>query len=137
MRTPGLIRRVDIPIDAGGSTADGMPSTLNMGDLMRVVFTRDVWLHRVDISRAVGRELLVDAAVDGRIISDVVKEWADRHERPFDLTLAGPAGGRFVRAGGGPTIELDALEFAWILSGRASVDASVTGTDILTCRVLF
>ena len=137
MRTPRLMRRIDIPIDASGSTADGMPLKLNMGDLMRVVYTRDVWLHRIDIARAVQREPAVVAAVDGRIISDVVKEWADRHGRPFDLTLTGPAGGRFMRKGEGPIIELDAIEFTWSLSGRASVDPSLSGADVLSCRVLF
>jgi uncharacterized protein (TIGR03083 family) len=137
MRTPGLMRRINVPIAAGGSTADGMPAKLNMGDLMRVVYTRDIWLHRIDIARAVGREPSVDARIDGRIISDIVKEWSDRHGQPFDLTLTGPAGGRYVRAGGGPTIELDAIEFAWILSGRGRADGNLAGADILSYRVVF
>jgi uncharacterized protein (TIGR03083 family) len=137
MRTPALLRRVNVSIDVGGSTADGMPAKLNMGHLMRVIYTRDIWLHRIDIARAVGREPSVESRLDGRIISDVVKEWSDRHGQPFDLTLNGPAGGRYVRAGGGPEIELDAVEFAWVLSGRAPVDTSLPGAEILSYRVLF
>lgn len=137
MRTPSLMRRVSVSIAAGGSTADGMPAKLNMGDLMRVVYTRDIWLHRIDIARAVGREPSIEPRVDGRIISDVVKEWSGRHGRPFDLTLTGPAGGHYVRGGGGPGIELDAIEFARILSGRAPVDSSLAGTELLSYRVVF
>lgn len=137
MRTPGLMRRISVSIAAGGSTADGMPTKLNIGDLMRVVYTRDIWLHRIDIARAVGREPSLDAGVDGRLISDVVKEWSDRHGQPFDLTLTGPAGGRYLRAGGGPTIALDAIEFAWILSGRGPVDTNLAGADMLSYRVVF
>lgn len=137
MRTPRLMRRIGIPIDAGGSTASGMPAHLNMGDLMRVVYTRDAWLHRIDIARAVGREPVLNERVDGRIISDVVREWAERHQRPFDLTLTGAAGGRYIREGEGPAIELDAVEFAWMLSGRAPIDPASAGADILAFRVLF
>lgn len=57
---------------------------------------------------------------DGRLVADVVGEWARRHGRPFTLRLTGPAGGHFAAGGGGDeTVELDAVEFCRILSGRA------------------
>lgn len=129
--------RINIPIDAGGSTADGMPDRLCMGDLFRVVYTRDVWLHRVDIARAVGREPAMEHVVDGRLIADVVREWADRHGEPFDLHLSGSAGGRFRRTGSGPRIHLDAVEFCWILSGRGTPDPDAPGAGLLAHRILF
>ena len=61
-----------------------------------------------------------DADHDGRIIAEVAAEWARRHGRPHRLVLTGPAGGTFTS--GEPdaeTIELDAVEFCRILSGRA------------------
>jgi hypothetical protein len=68
---------------------------------------------------------------DGRMLADVVSEWADRHGRPFTLTLSGPAGAEYVAGDGGEHIELDAVEFCRILSGRAQ------GTGLLTTEVPF
>jgi uncharacterized protein (TIGR03083 family) len=89
------------------------------GYLFDVIHTRDPWIHRVDICRAVGRDLTLTADHDGRIVADVVADWARRHGQPVTLTLAGPAGGRFTRGERGVELELDAVEFCRILSGRA------------------
>ncbi|MBW3659540.1 MAG: maleylpyruvate isomerase family mycothiol-dependent enzyme [Actinobacteria bacterium] len=131
MRLPRLLRRVRVPLDTGGSTAEGMPATLGLDHLVDVVYTRDAWLHRVDIARATGRELALDPAVDGRVVADVVREWAARHGRPFRLELTGPAGGRFASGSGGEELRLDAVEFCRVLSGRAPADG------LLAWRVLF
>ncbi len=102
-----------------------------IGYLLDLIHTRDPWIHRVDISRATGRDLALTSDHDGRIVADVVKEWAGRHDRPFTLVLEGPAGGTFTAREGGPTIQLDAVEFCRILSGRA------TGDGLLATRVPF
>jgi hypothetical protein len=101
------------------------------GFLVDTIFTRDPWIHRVDISRAIGREPDLTREHDGRVVADVVAEWADRHGKPFTLTLTGPAGGSWHRGHGGEEIELDAVEFCWILAGRAP------GTGLLATRVPF
>lgn len=132
-----LYDRVDIPLDSGGSTAAGMPKRLNLGRLFRVVYTRDVWLHRIDIARALGRTPTLDADVDRRIVADVAREWADRHGRPFDLRLTGPAGGHYRSGDGGPAIDLDAAEFCWILSGRGEPVPDTAGAGLLRHRVVF
>jgi uncharacterized protein (TIGR03083 family) len=90
------------------------------GFLVDTIFTRDTWMHRLDISRAIGREMLVTPEHDGRLVAGVVAEWARRHRRPFTLRLTGPAGGEWRAAGGGEQLELDALEFCWTVSGRAA-----------------
>lgn len=131
MNLPGLLRRTKLGMDPGGSTAAGMPPKITLGNLMDAILTRDVWLHRIDIARAVGRELDVEPAVDGRVVADVVAEWAGRHGEAFELELTGPAGGRFRRGVGGEHIEMDAIEFARALSGRAQ------GTGLLGIRVVF
>jgi uncharacterized protein (TIGR03083 family) len=101
------------------------------GYLFDVIHTRDPWIHRVDICRAIGRELELSTDHDGRIVADVVAEWARRHGQPFTLTLTGPAGGSFTADSGGAELELDAVEFCRILSGRAP------GADLLATRVPF
>ena len=101
------------------------------GYLMDVVLTRDTWMHRVDISRATGRPVELTADHDGVLVADVVAEWADRHGRPFELTLTGPAGGSWSAGTGGERLELDAVEFCRILSGRG------TGPGLLAEQVPF
>jgi hypothetical protein len=98
---------------------------------MDVIYTRDTWMHRGDVSRAVGRDPVLTADHDGRIIADVVAEWSRRHDQPFTLTLTGPAGGTFVAGDGGEHIQLDAVEFCRILSGRAE------GAGLLSTEVPF
>jgi uncharacterized protein (TIGR03083 family) len=101
------------------------------GYLYDVIHTRDPWIHRVDISRAIGREMELSSDHDGRIVADVVADWARRHSQPFRLSLAGFAGGVYECGNDGDVIELDAVEFCRVLSGRAP------GSGLLATRVTF
>jgi uncharacterized protein (TIGR03083 family) len=118
---PGPLRRMAIP-NGGG---------LTMGELLDVVLTRDVWMHRVDVCRAVGLEPQLTPEHDGRLVADVVRDWSDRHGQPFTLELTGAAGASFRRAGDGPAIQQDAVQFCRILSGRAP------GEGLLATSVVF
>ena len=69
-----------------------------LGYLMDIVYTRDVWMHRIDICRATGRQPVLTAGHDGRLIADMVADWAATHHHPFSLRLTGPAGGSYTRA---------------------------------------
>jgi uncharacterized protein (TIGR03083 family) len=102
-----------------------------MGYLFDIVHTRDPWIHRIDITRAIGREPQLTADHDGRIVADVVADWARRHGQPFTLTLTGPAGGTYIAGRDGDDLRLDAVEFCRILSGRD------TAPGLLTTRVVF
>jgi hypothetical protein len=86
--------------------------------LLDVGFTRDVWAHRVDICAALGRPMEATADHDGRLVADLVGEWADVHGEPFELVLEGPAGGKFSSGTGGERVEIDAFDFVRTLSGR-------------------
>jgi len=97
----------------------GVKEKWRVGYLLDTILTRDPWTHRGDVCRATGRELQLTADHDGRIVADVVAEWAQRHGRPFELTLTGPAGGQWQVGEGGERLELDAVEFCRVLSGRA------------------
>jgi uncharacterized protein (TIGR03083 family) len=85
-------------------------------------FTRDMWMHRIDLTHAAGTVFDADAEHDGRIVADLVAEWAETHGEPFSLTLTGPAGGQFSAGEGGEAIEIDAIEFCRTLAGRRSGD---------------
>lgn len=111
---PTLFRRMPMK-----ETVGGIEETWRMGYLLDTILTRDPWMHRMDIARATGREPLLTADHDGRIIADVVAEWARRHAQPFTLTVTGPAGGEFRAGdGGGERITIDAIELCRTLSGR-------------------
>jgi uncharacterized protein (TIGR03083 family) len=89
------------------------------GFLVDTIFTRDTWVHRLDISRATRRDMVVTAQHDGRVVANVVADWARRHGEAFTLTLTGPAGGRWRSREGGEDLELDALDFCWTVAGRS------------------
>jgi uncharacterized protein (TIGR03083 family) len=94
--------------------------TWTIGFLLDTIYTRDTWMHRVDLCRATGQDMELTADHDGRIVADVVDEWARAHGQAFDLVLTGPAGGTFSAGSGGEQLELDAVEFCRILSGRGA-----------------
>lgn len=113
-RTPGFIRRRTMPVaQRVGDTEERW----TIGYLVDVILTRDPWMHRADIVRATGAPHMLTADHDGVLVADVVNEWAGRHGAPFTLRLTGPAGGTWSR-GGGPDLELDAVDFCRALSGR-------------------
>jgi uncharacterized protein (TIGR03083 family) len=85
-------------------------------------FTRDVWMHRIDIAEAVGHEPDLDGDHDGRILADIVAEWAATHLQPFEMHLEGPAGGTFVAGAGGDVITSTITNFARCLTGRSPAD---------------
>lgn len=136
MSQPGLVRRISIPMPGGGSTADGTPGRLNMGELFDVILTRDVWVHRYDVARSIGSEPEV-GEFDRRMVEDVVKEWSGRHGRAFDLTLTGPAGGRYVTGDGGPALDMDAVEFVETLAARRPGPGGEEWARLLSTRVIF
>jgi len=116
-RLPGLIRR--LPVLPLGETQGTRLGWQPLGYLFDIGFTRDVWMHRVDIARATGKPLRLTADHDGRLIADIAAEWAIRHNQPVTLQLRGVAGGRYALHGGGELVALDAVQFCRVLSGRA------------------
>jgi len=125
--TPAPMRRMKLAIDGP------VVEKWTLGYLIDTIYLRDTWMHRVDTADATDHELVLTADHEGRIVADVVAEWASRHGRPFDLTLTGPAGGHYVAVGVGEpeVIELDAVDFCRTLAGRRD------GTGLLTTIVPF
>jgi hypothetical protein len=95
---------------------------INLGYLMDMVYTRDVWMHRADLARATGKPMSLTAEHDGRIVADLVAEWAVAYGHAFVLELTGPAGATFTAGTGGDELRIDAVDFVRILSGRGSGD---------------
>jgi uncharacterized protein (TIGR03083 family) len=122
LRMPAPLRGIPVPAPTGRVT---------MGHLVDVVYTRDEWMHRVDLADATGRALILTPEHDGRIVADVVREWAHAHGQPVRLHLTGPAGGRYTRGEEAPTLESDAVAFCLAVSGRAPAEG------LLSVPVLF
>ena len=118
------------PQDVGGQTEHW-----TNGYLIYTILTRDPWMHRMDICRATGRAPVLTPDHDGVLVADVVEEWADRHDGPYQLHLTGTAGGSFSRGHGGPALTLDAVDFCRLLSGRHAPES--TTHDLLDVAVPF
>jgi len=109
--TPAPMRHLPIPF--------GPPiGWTSLKYLLDVGFTRDVWAHRIDLGAATGRAMELTPDHDGRLVADLVGEWATIYDQPFELVLEGPAGGKYEHGTGGERVEIDAIEFVRVLSGR-------------------
>lgn len=97
---------------------DGFLGATNIGFVMNAIFSRDTFMHRADICRPLGREMRLGDE-DGRLIADVVRDWAKRSDARLTLDLTGPAGGHYLTAPD-PVAEVtvDAVDFGRILTGR-------------------
>ena len=129
-RLPSLLRRrrmADQPVDETGTRTESW----TLGYLVDVILTRDTWMHRSDIAVATGRPMELTAEHDGVLIADVAAEWAARHGEPCRLVLTGPAGGSWTWGSGGTTLQIDAVDFCRILSGRGH------GEGLIATRVPF
>lgn len=128
-RTPRPVR------NHGKLSVDGpVYETWKLGYLIDTIYLRDLWMHRVDAAHALMRPLELDADHDGRIVADVVAEWARRHGKPFVVSLTGAAGGNYAHDPDQPEAErltLDAVQFCRTLAGRAA------GTGLLATIVPF
>jgi uncharacterized protein (TIGR03083 family) len=125
---PGFMRKRALP---DPQHVNGRDETWALGFMSDVILTRDPWMHRMDIAKAVDAEPVLTPDHDGVIVADVVEEWADRHGQPFALTLTGPAGGSWSRGEEAPTIAMDAIDFCRVISGRG------TGEGLLAVQVPF
>lgn len=113
-RMPGPVRRrAGIQVEMGS-----LSERWTFDYFLATILTRDTWLHRVDLADALGVPSAV-GDVDRSVVGDVAVEWCARHAQPVALTLTGDAGGTLTAGTGGPEIELDAVEFCRVVSGRS------------------
>lgn len=86
--------------------------------LIDTIFNRDLLMHRIDISRATGRDLMPTDA-DARVVTDIVRDWSRRAKVPLRLELQGPGGGTYVT---GPvpvaTVTASSVELCRFFAGR-------------------
>lgn len=138
-RSPEFLRRIAIP------RTSGLRRGADLAYLMDVIYSRDVWLHRVDLARATGvpaPKTEAESSVVEQVIRDLDLEWTGP---PVELELTGHAGGRWVLGTGEPVARVreDTVAFMRLLSGRSDecaleVSGRASLADLLrAARVVF
>lgn len=132
-RLPALLRAIRMPMPVLGF--------VRIDYLTDQIYSRDMWMHRLDIARATGRPMELTAEHDGRIVALVVRDLAGRVRNKLAGTsvvfdLDGPAGGRW-RIGQDPrpdaTLQMDTLDFACLASDRfTAADFQAQGLVVIT-----
>lgn len=128
-RIPGFLRAPALPMP-------GLDQPRSLGYLFDVIYTRDMWMHRLDICRAVGRAMPQDSAHDGRTVALIVRDLALKSKQGLQgrsaiLSLSGAAGGSYrIGSGAAPTttIEMDVLAFCVLASGRDQAAGILAGS---------
>jgi uncharacterized protein (TIGR03083 family) len=135
-RLPAVLRAVRLPLPLLGVAP--------LGYLTDLIYTRDMWMHRLDLCRATGREMVQTPQHDGRITALVVRDLARKLTpklagQAVVYELTGIAGGCWhlgAHASPGARITMDALDFHLKASGRLSAQelaahAACSGDDHL------
>jgi uncharacterized protein (TIGR03083 family) len=113
-RTPGVARRISMDAGVPGKVR------ITLGHLYDCILPRDLWMHRVDLSRATGRET-EHGDHYGHIIGDVMCDLVAAWTGPaVALHLTGPAGGDWALGRGAPVAEVaaDTVDYMRTLAGR-------------------
>lgn len=125
-RLPAVLRAVRLPVGAAYPLGSVWVSIGYMSD---TILLRDAWMHRLDISRATGREMVLTPEHDGRFTALLMREVAELLARQIPglslrYELTGTAGGAWqigsLDAVRGAAVRLDALDFHLLASGRLS-----------------
>jgi uncharacterized protein (TIGR03083 family) len=115
-RTPRFVRSRPMPADSGCCAGD------TMGYLIDVIYSRDVWMHRIDVARATGCPMPTsdaEPAIVAQVVRDLSRGWA---RTPFTLTLTGRVEGSWrVGSGAGDAgeVAVDTVALCRLLSGRS------------------
>ena len=141
-RIPLVVRALRVPLPALGGIVP-------IGYLTDLIYTRDMWMHRLDLCRATGREMVMTPEHDGRIVALVMRDLEKKLATKLRTTsivyhLSGPTGGMWLlgaKSSPVATIHLDVLEFNLLASGRLTAEeaesrASIEGNSVLAREVL-
>jgi uncharacterized protein (TIGR03083 family) len=94
--------------------------------LLDTIYPRDEWMHRYDICAATGKQMVVTAEHDGRIVALVLRDAARKlkaglAQRTVAVRLVGEAGGEYLFGrsfSADCTLEMDVFDFNLRASGR-------------------
>ncbi len=140
-RLPVLLRALRVPLPALG--------LVPVGYLTDLIYTRDMWMHRLDLCRATGREMVMTPEHDGRIVSLIMRDLVKKLAATLRNTsmvyhLSGKVGGTWHLGAEVPpaaTLHLDVVDFNLVASGRLTPEeawsyVSLEGETALAREVL-
>lgn len=140
-RLPVLLRALRVPLPALG--------LVPIGYLTDLIYTRDMWMHRLDLCRATGREMVMTPEHDGRIVSLIMRDLVKKLAATLRNTsmvyhLSGKVGGTWHLGAEVPpaaTLHLDVVDFNLLASGRLTPEeawscVSLEGETALAREVL-
>jgi uncharacterized protein (TIGR03083 family) len=130
-RLPAWLRAFRVPLPALGGI-------VSIGYLTDLIYTRDMWMHRLDICRATGREMVQTSQHDGRITVLVVRDLARKLTprlggRAVAYQLTGISGGCWSLGENArqiATITMDVLDFHLLAAGRLSANELASRASI-------
>lgn len=131
-RLPAWLRTIRVPLPALGGIVP-------IGYLTDLIYTRDMWMHRLDICRATEREMIQTSHHDGRItalvVRDLVRKLTPRlGGRAVEYELTGISGGCWslgenVRPIA--RITMDVIDFHLLASGRQPSNELSSHTSVV------
>jgi hypothetical protein len=99
-------------------TYNGLLGFVSLGFVADTIFTRDTFMHRIDIAVATGKEM-EQGPQEKRIVADCMKEWGKAAKANARVVLGGPAGDDYrVGVGSAATIQASAVDFTRLLAKR-------------------
>ena len=106
--------------------------------LLDVIYPRDTWAHRLDISRATGRSFRQIEGHDRRMVALVMRDLAHHLKTHLNgqavvFDLSGVAGGRFhIGRSVEPSavVKMEVLAFNRLASGRLTLDEALADGEI-------
>lgn len=120
-----------------------------IGYLTDLIYTRDMWMHRLDLCRATQHEMVMTSEHDGRIVALVMRDLERKLAAKLRTTsmvyhLSGKSGGMWqfgAKVSPVTTIQLDVLDFNLLASGRLTPEeawshASIVGESALARDIL-
>lgn len=114
-RMPSLLRSLPLP-DPGAPAGD------TLGYLIDVIYTRDVWMHRVDIARATSTRM-VESPSEPEVVAQIMRDLSRAWESPaLTLALTGRVPGTWHIGRGDPgekVVTVDAVALCRTLAGRS------------------
>ncbi|MEO8973354.1 MAG: hypothetical protein ABI406_17345 [Ktedonobacteraceae bacterium] len=141
-RLPVWLRVLRVPVP-------GLDGIVPIGYLTDLIYTRDMWMHRLDLCRATQREMVMTPEHDGRMAALVMRDLAKKLAATMRTTscayhLSGSVGGTWqigTQVPPATTIHLDVLDFNLLASGRLSPEeawshATIEGDSTLAHQVL-
>lgn len=140
---PGFLRKIKID-------AKPMPGKMSLAYLVDIIYTRDQWMHRMDLCRATGKDWVANPDHDQRLLDLIVRDMTQAHSLPIVIHVTGALKTSYRFGTDEPKAELDIDLFTLnrrssgritsdqaLDTAQARGDMSVVRAFLQNCEVLY